>query len=742
MGRILKCPFTDPHNCRLHFPLSVANDLKKIEIASDACSASDSGIYCNMEGSCLDTYQTVQNNACLIPSLGMEISCYNFHTEPFCDENFLFNPTSAKTVWAVLITLVTLSLLHVAADFILWRSRKRNESENRKGLERQAMIRSQNNREQPKLEEQRSSTSASTEGLNSNTIEALGMKGQSKQWIPSSEWFEHMRHFIESKISRSTFPYALLRLFAVCGLITTLLYLSIGQSDTSTVYSVNAVDSLVLIDICYEFLLLLIACLISSWPCEPIFATHVMRRLKDLILFSERGSAASQNSSQGRRFMSAMSEAASVTGSEDTFIAESELGMSLSRDTLLVITAHFSCLTQSRESNLLQCIGSALQLFPPGRVIVLDRGASLEPQDYTQKVVKGIHPGIRYIYVPVESQTAAVHWLNTNWLEKLVPRFLLVIDDKIFLPPNLHLPQELLRRDSGVVGVTFAETVYGGFRGVGLIGRISNVCFRLNEMIRGMESMILGANVQGGRVGFWDRQALAELVCGSVEAGPVREPVTQSPDTLTPSIGIQGLPNSSESRKHDYQPVQEFPEISSFPLLALTRKGKRVQRWSQTLVPSKESDSEGLSVLSTIFEIFSPWSFICRNRLLAKPFLLRILLNKSGKWIRFFWLAGLGVRNFGVLGFLFLFIFGIFLIEICMLLLFLRKRADLRPGFIEILCFPVWKFFSEYVSVLKEFGGLLGRDGFIDLMISTVPPAIDNKCEIDWSTVWQLKPFV
>jgi hypothetical protein len=59
-----------------------------------------------------------------------------------------------------------------------------------------------------------------------------------------------------------------------------------------------------------------------------------------------------------------------------------------------------------------------LYIFPLS-IFVVDNGDSLHPVDNTSALVRGVDPGIHYVYLPEANTTLALYWVNKIWIPYL-----------------------------------------------------------------------------------------------------------------------------------------------------------------------------------------------------------------------------------------------------------------------------------------------------------------------------------
>ena len=123
--------------------------------------------------------------------------------------------------------------------------------------------------------------------------------------------------------------------------------------------------------------------------------------------------------------------------------------------TCLLIACHMSTLTKERESTFTGTLRSALKVFDPQQIFVIDNGPSQHPVDRTEEICTKIsldhdpsgHSSVHYLYIPEGNKTHAMWWTSERWIPHLVRlghcndfKFAMIVDDDVPISPELCIP--------------------------------------------------------------------------------------------------------------------------------------------------------------------------------------------------------------------------------------------------------------------------------------------------------------
>jgi hypothetical protein len=261
------------------------------------------------------------------------------------------------------------------------------------------------------------------------------IKTPEKLWIPDVEIqeFYDKREIIKSALGATflTFSITLVLAYIVRGSLSGLV-----------------VELLMFSDKIFALGLLVGASAVISWPKEPIFSTHLLRRLEALQKEALAQSTSSTDGGVSTRFHSAGSEPVSLTSSEDTL--SSIINHTLTGDVALLI----HCPHGSVDP---RTVLSALGVFPPDHIFVV-RASCCAPA--VAAAVVG-HEDVRQVMVPfATTDKEEINEFMDKWLsDEPKFRYIMQVDSGSRLPGNLHIPKERLRTDTEINWVHFAVEV-------------------------------------------------------------------------------------------------------------------------------------------------------------------------------------------------------------------------------------------------------------------------------------------
>ena len=775
---ILECLTLDlSPRCMVHLPyLSVLDEELRKKDPLGYCTVNvNQSIDCVHYDVCntaaLVTYD--DPHSCFIDNVNMTLPCDMLREEAFCDSRFAMTPFTVRAAHGICICCAFLLALWILTDIVSYITHRSKSLKTKAGIVRQSLIMPD---EQLKLREARllrwadeaksakieSSTTGSVCSFAASTIMCASVAGyrntphvrsgllsrnpsrrfESAAWKRQLIHWRDLRHRRDSLFSKSTIGRSIgvlvVSIISVgCCMLLVLHFKSSGSYlnlPGPLSNSVSLFDFIAVLDYVIDLAMFLAACICVHWPSEPIFANHLMKRLE--ALQREVGSAGlstqdegSMQSAEGDRFESIGSDTRSATNSSAGTL-ESILEQTLTRDVFLLISCERSAFTEDKERNLVNCVVSALQVFPPSHVYICDHGPTFAPTDCTESVVKSIHTDINYLYLPDCDRGASFYWVNHYWIPYLDRqgkcakyKYAMLIDDDIFLPANLHIPHEHMKQFPYIQAVSFSLTTknQSGTRCEVLRG-LQDLELKVLSTQDHMQSMVSSTLTCQTKVSLWDRKVLSQVLKSSdtTESGHYS------------SMGIALLQMRSPVRMITC-PQTLVP--ASCPGTWASLFYERVTAWYAL---------EHRNMFSMLSEVLSVRSMRHKSSVALKPWMIRNILFSLIDLIRPFIIASLAIQSqIALLVLLFTAITILYFQATIFQFVYLRKRPDLRGSLLVILVYPFYKLFLSLLRLCALLYSALVQlhvrptatlrlreDEVKDL--PPIPPHVD----VDWSSVW------
>ena len=496
-----------------------------------------------------------------------------------------------------------------------------------------------------------------------------------------------------------------------------------GQVSLWKMHSV--LDIIVFIDILLDFVLLMIAAVCVKWPKPPVFSQHLQAKLGEAL----QHYTASRPSLEDSDLISANS-LVDKSMSADTESLSFVLKQSLAYDVCLMIACHQSCITEEKSETFAKTLKAALLIFPPAHIFICDNGPSPNPVDDTQWVTQGVHPDINYLYVPEGNKTFAFYWCNKYWIPflskcQVVPNFtyVVIIDDDVPLPSDLHIPHEHLRQHPEVKAVHFPITAACPEGKPNLLVRCQDIEYKLAGVHKQFQSMMSRCLSCHGAIALWERQAMGEVFF-------YHDTVFHGEDMY---MGLTLLRKRDSSRIIS-APQSIVPTYAPGEFSMLFRQ--RVKSWELT------SHRKTITYLK---EFLSPQSFCHKPSLVLKPYFLQEIITILLDWLRIYLLCGLLLRDWiGLLAMTAFFMALMYVQVMTLSFLVLRSRKTLRPSLLTAIMFPLYRFCGLVFRICALCHNLLvyshDRSGMKigkrEDEVKDIPPT--PPCHIvNWFTVWK-----
>ena len=425
------------------------------------------------------------------------------------------------------------------------------------------------------------------------------------------------------------------------------------------------------------------------------------------------------------------SDATESSASDDSFASMMNQAMTL--ECCLLIACHESCLTREKEESFVNTLRSALRVFPPNHIFVCDNGSALTPVDGTEATARAIHPGIHYLYIPEGNKTISFYWTNKYWIPFLeglgrVPKFLyaVIIDDDVPLPPDLHIPYELLQESRNIKAVHYPITATSPDGKPGLMVQCQDIEYKLAAVHKYFQSSVARVLSCHGAIGLWDREALTATLLD-------HDTVFNGEDLM---MGLSLLQRRDDAKIISC-PQAIVPTFAPTSWRMLFRQ--RVKSWEVT---------SHKKTFSFLIELINPISFFHLPSLALKPYFLQELLSIVLDWLRIFLLISLAFRDYIALALMTALFTGLMYIQVVIFqFIYLRRRRDLRVTLGGIILFPYYRLSSLLFRVCALCQNILvyshyRRGVYIRTREDEVKdlPVVPPHPDVDWFTVWRPAP--
>ncbi|KAF4651526.1 hypothetical protein FOL46_000273 [Perkinsus olseni] len=506
----------------------------------------------------------------------------------------------------------------------------------------------------------------------------------------------------------------------------------------------SVLDWLIFLDVLLDIFLFGCAMFVVKWPKKPVFAEHMQEELKASIPKAIEEEEDDDDDDEKRPLAQLQQQQQQEEEEDDDDMTprsmmtapsdESEtvdfvLSQGMTRDVCLLIACHQSTMTEERYETFTATLRAALMVFPPSHIFVCDNGVSPVPVDDNQWATQQVHPDINYLYVPEGNKTFAFYWCNKYWIPYLVQngrvtdfKYAVIIDDDVPLPPDLHIPHQLLDQNPNIKAVHFPITAATPDGKPNLLVQCQDIEYKIAGLHKLFQATLARSLSCHGAVALWDRETLDEIFYE-------HDTVFNGEDMY---MGLSLL------RKRDDSKIISSAQ-AIVPTYAPDNWGmlfrQRVKSWDVT---------SHKKTFTYIWEIINPRSWCHLASWVLKPYFLQELLTIVLDWLRTFLLCGLIIRDW--VSFLFMFVIFTGLIYVMVVLfeiVVLRDRHDLRSSFCACLTFPWYRLSSlvfrvgallqnllVYSHVRKGIKIRVREDEIRD--IPPCPPSPD----VDWFTVW------
>jgi hypothetical protein len=674
-------------------------------------------------------------------------ACFFVHWTPFCDSAFKATPGAILAMRSLIAGTAVMLFVWILAEITLFSADKLLQRDSIEGRERQQKILPEVKHQlRARLEEVWNRAAEDRDdgaesfvltsysgGSDWEGSEAGGRKSalysrDPRKRFSSVQWHRRVSqwktlHSTKSKLYKTTvFARSLsLSLFFVVVLILAM-YIIISVSPSQIPANADVLsllegtarilplytwmDGLIFLDILLDFGLFIIATASVSWPTRPVFASHMNEQLGEL---------------EKRARDEDFSDADSM---------ESVLNQSMTIECCLLIACHESCFSADKEASFINTLKSALRVFPPNHIFVCDNGSSISPVDHTEMVAKNIHPAINYLYIPEGNKTISFYWTNRYWIPFLeragrIPKFLyaVIIDDDVPLPPDLHIPYELLKENRNIKAVHYPITATSPDGKPGLMVRCQDIEYKLAAVHKYFQSTIARVLSCHGAIGLWDREALTATLLD-------HDTVFNGEDLM---MGLSLL------QRRDYSKIISCPQ-AIVPTFAPTSWRmlfrQRVKSWEVT---------SHKKTFSFLLELINPISFFHLPSVALKPYFLQELLAIILDWLRIFLLISLAFRDWLALALMTGIFTALMYIQVIVFqYVYLRRRKDLRVSIGGFLMFPFYRLSSLLFRVCALCQNILvyshyRRGVYIRTREDEVKdlPATPPHPDVDWFTIWQ-----
>ena len=355
----------------------------------------------------------------------------------------------------------------------------------------------------------------------------------------------------------------------------------------------------------------------------------------------------------------------------------------LINDCCLLIACHESCLTPERTETFSATLRAAMEVFPPRSIFVCDNGNSRHPVDRTLQVCKDVSrekspdgsESIQYLYIPEGNKTHAMYWSTEYWIPELVRRgeikdytYAMIIDDDVPVPPDLHVPNNMLNRNTKVKAIAYVIQAATEDGSVNQLVQLQDLEYKMAGLVKQFQLKMGTTACCHGAIALWRRDVLGRRILWD------HDTVFHGEDLY---MGLL-LHRMGQGYKIGVSAGAVVPTFAPEKLLILFRQ--RVKSWD--LCAQRK-------FLSYLKELFFNWT---RTTLVLKPFFFYEATSIVVDWTRPIMVAVLAHTNPVALLACFIFFYLILWLELVLFnYVILRRRADLRVPLRACLLFPFYK---------------------------------------------------
>ena len=691
--------------------------------------------------------------------------CYHIHWTPFCESAYSVSPGAILAIRSLIAGTAVMLGVWTFAEVTLWSADNMLRNEGTQGHLRQAKLLPETKRRLRQHLEEMWSTEASRElgrgppslssygssvamsdypnegrrtSLHSRDprrrFSSLHWQRRVAQWkkLHSSKSLLYRTTVLARSVSLSVF-FVMILILAMYVIITVSPSQIPAHADALTVLDGTArvlplytwMDALIFLDILLDFGLFALATASVGWPASPVFASHMREQLGEI-----EKRITSRRAHIDEDTESSLHDSDETVSSLSADSLASVMNQAMTIECCLLIACHESCLSVEKEESFINTLRSALRVFPPNHIFVCDNGASLNPVDGTQAVARSIHPAINYLYIPEGNKTISFYWTNRYWIpylesHKRIPKFLyaVIIDDDVPLPPDLHIPFELLQENRNIKAVHYPITATSPDGRPGLMVQCQDIEYKLAAVHKYFQSTIARVLSCHGAIALWDREALTATLLD-------HDTVFNGEDLM---MGLSLLQRRDDSRIISC-PQAIVPTFAPTSWRMLFRQ--RVRSWEVT---------SHKKTFSFLLELINPISFFHLPSVALKPYFLQELLAIVLDWLRIFLLISLAFRDYMALALMTaIFICLMYVQVIIFQFVFLRRRRDLRVTTGGICMFPLYRLSSLLFRICALCQNILvyshyRRGVYIRTREDEVKdlPVVPPHPDVDWFSVWQ-----
>ncbi|EER16951.1 hypothetical protein Pmar_PMAR005563, partial [Perkinsus marinus ATCC 50983] len=264
---------------------------------------------------------------------------------------------------------------------------------------------------------------------------------------------------------------------------------------------------------------------VVKWPKKPVFAEHMQEELKASIPKAIQEEEEEEkvhlqlDDDEEEDDDDDMTPRSMLTApSDESETVDFVLSQGMTREVCLMIACHQSTMTEERYETFTATLRAALMVFPPSHIFVCDNGVSPIPVDDNQWATQQVHPDINYLYVPEGNKTFAFYWCNKYWIPYLVQngrvtdfKYAVIIDDDVPLPPDLHIPHQLLDQNPNIKAVHFPITATTPDGKPNLLVQCQDIEYKIAGLHKLFQATLARSLSCHGAVALWDRETLDEI---------------------------------------------------------------------------------------------------------------------------------------------------------------------------------------------------------------------------------------
>eukprot|EP01029_Cantina_marsupialis_P016177 TRINITY_DN3597_c0_g1_i1.p1 TRINITY_DN3597_c0_g1~~TRINITY_DN3597_c0_g1_i1.p1 ORF type:complete len:1060 (+),score=333.46 TRINITY_DN3597_c0_g1_i1:210-3389(+) len=373
----------------------------------------------------------------------------------------------------------------------------------------------------------------------------------------------------------------------------------------------------------------------------------------------------------------------------------------LIQNTCLLIACHQSSLNGDAKKTFTRTLAKAMEVFPVNAIFVCDNGPTMTPVCRTQEVCEELslqkHPDgskkINYLFIPEGNKSHAMYWTTEYWIPELVRRglcedfsFLIMIDDDVPLPPDLHVPLATLRRSPEVKGIAFVICAATEDGSQNALVDLQDAEYKLAGFVKQFQWNFGTTLCCHGAIGLWRRDILGKQILWN------HDTVFHGEDLY---MGLL-LHRMQQNYAIMVSAGAVVPTFAPERMLILFRQ--RVTSWD--LCAERK-------FMTYLKEFLRGWCWSTRT-LILKPFLLEEVICVILDWVRPFLMIGLLHRNPVTFFMCFLVFYSLLYVEIFMFNFFvMRDRPDLRMNLKTCILFPFYRTLCLFFRLYALFRNAL-----------------------------------